>query len=62
LAIVARDFFPGEARKQMENALADAEAALNARFAPDEPHAAHRKPCLRNPKEYCSRTWATREH
>src|ERR1700704_1462343 len=35
-AIVARDFFPGEARKQMEGALADAETAINARFAPDE--------------------------
>ena len=60
--IVARDFFPGEPRKQMESALADAEAALNARFAPDEPHVAHRKPRLRNPKDYRSRTWATREH
>ncbi len=61
-AIVARDFFPGEPRKQMENALADAEAALNAHFAPDEPHASRRKPRLRNPKEYRGRTWATREH
>jgi hypothetical protein len=61
-AIVARDFFPGEPRKQMENALADAEAALNAQFTPDEPHPSHRKPQLRNPKEYRGRTWATREH
>jgi hypothetical protein len=61
-AIVARDFFPGEARKQMETALADAEAALNERFAPDEPHAARGKPRLRNPKEYRGRTWATRQH
>ncbi|MDB6104765.1 MAG: superoxide dismutase [Gammaproteobacteria bacterium] len=41
--LVAQDFFPGQARGQMEAALADAEAALNARFAPDEPHAAHWK-------------------
>jgi len=61
-AIVARDFFPGESRKQMENALADGEAALNAHFAPDEPRAAERKSRLRNPKEYRGRTWATREH
>jgi hypothetical protein len=60
-AIVARDFFPAEPRKQMEGALADAEAALNARFAPDEPHAAHRKIRLRDRKEYRGRTWATRE-
>lgn len=61
-AVVARDFFPGEPRKQMEGALADAEAAVNARFAPDEPHAAHRKIRPRDRKDYRGRTWATREH
>src|SRR5215467_2257782 len=60
-AVVARDFFPGEPRKQMEGALADAEAAINARFAPDEPHAAHRKIQPRERKDYRGRTWATRE-
>jgi hypothetical protein len=60
-AIVARDFFPAEARKQMEGALADAECVLNARFAPDEPHAAHRKLRPRDRKDYRGRTWATRE-
>jgi hypothetical protein len=60
-AVVARDFFPGEPRKQMEGALGDAEAAVNARFAPDEPHAAHRKIRLRDRKDYRGRTWATRE-
>jgi hypothetical protein len=61
-AIVARDFFPAEPRKQIEGALADAEAALNARFAPDEPRAAHRKIRQRNRKDYRGRMWATREH
>lgn len=60
--LVARDFFPGQARGQMEGALADAEAALNARFAPDEPHSAHRKIPRRDRKDYRGRTWATREH
>jgi hypothetical protein len=60
-AIVARDFFPAESRKQMEGALADAEGVLNARFAPDEPHAAHRKIRPRDRKDYTGRTWATRE-
>jgi hypothetical protein len=60
--IATRDFFPREPRKQMEGALADAEAALNARFAPDEPHAAHRKIRVRDRKDYRGRTWATREH
>lgn len=61
-AIATRDFFPAEPRKQMEGALADAEAALNARFAPDEPHAAHRSVRPRERKDYRGRTWATREH
>lgn len=60
-AIASRDFFPGEPRRQMEEALADTEAALNARYAPDEPHAAHRKVRLRERNEYRGRTWATRE-
>jgi hypothetical protein len=60
-AVVARDFFPGEPRKQMEGALADAEAALNARFAPDEPHAARRTIRSRERTDYRGRTWATRE-
>ena len=59
--IVARDFFPGEARKQMESAFAAAEAAINARFAPDEQHAAHGKIRPRKRKDYRGRTWATRQ-
>jgi len=61
-ALAMRDFFPGEPQTQMEGALGDAEAALNARFAPDEPRAAHRKIRLRDRKDYRGRTWATREH
>jgi hypothetical protein len=61
-AIVARDFYPGESRKQMEGALADTERAINARFAPDEPHPAHRRILLRDGKQYRGRIWATREH
>src|SRR5256884_8004635 len=60
--LVARDFFPGQARGQVEGALADAESALNARFAPDEPHAAHRKIPRREIKDYRGRKWVTREH
>lgn len=60
-SVVARDYFPGASRDQVEGALADAEAALNARFAPDEPHPARHKIRRRDPKEYAGRTWATRE-
>lgn len=59
--IVTRDFFCGEPRKQIEGAIAAVEAALNARFAPDEPRAAQRKLRERNREEYQGRTWATRE-
>ena len=61
VAIANRDFFAGEPRKQMDEALADAEGALNARFAPDEPRAAHRKIQPRERRDYRGRTWATRE-
>jgi hypothetical protein len=61
-AIAARDFFPGEALKQMEGALADAERAINARFSPEEPHSAHRRILPRDGREYRGRSWATREH
>ncbi len=61
-AIVARDFFPAEPRRQMEGSLTDAETAINARFAPDEPHAAHRRIRPRHRRDYRGRTVATREH
>ena len=61
-AIVARDFFPAEARKQIATVLEEAEAAANVHFAPDEPRPAHRKTPHLNRKDYRGRTWATREH
>lgn len=60
-ALLARDFFPGKPHAQMEDALHDARTALDARFAPDEPHAARRKIARRRVEEYRGRTWATRE-
>src|ERR1700730_7192832 len=59
--ILARDFFRTESYKQMESALMDAESAFNARFAPDEAHAAHQKIRAHDRKDYRGRTWATRE-
>jgi hypothetical protein len=60
--LIANDFFPGASRQQAEGALADAEAALAARFSPNEPHAAHRKIPRLQSDDYRGRTWATREH
>lgn len=60
-AVVEIDFFPGSPRRQVESALSDAEAALNARFSPDEPHALHGGVPRCDPAKYRGRLWATRE-
>lgn len=61
-AIAATDFFPGAARARVEAALADAEQALNARFAPDEPRAKQTDIPRRRLQDYRGRVWATRRH
>lgn len=60
-ALSAIDFFPGAARRQLESALTDVEAALNARFAPDEPHPARGTVPVREKARYRGRIWATRQ-
>lgn len=57
----ATDYFPGQARVQAQGALAEAEAAVNARFAPDEPTAAPGSIQRRDKADYQGRLWATRE-
>ena len=61
-AIAAIDFFPGTARAQVETALADAERAFNARFAPDEPQGKKAAIPHRRLQDYRGRVWATRRH
>ena len=60
-AAVQVDFFAGPSREQAERALADAEAALNARFSADEPHEAPIELRRRDATRYRCRVWATRE-
>jgi len=60
-AIVERDYFSGKAREQIEVALADAQAALDARFSPGEPRAGGQRIKRLEIKTYRGRTWATRE-
>lgn len=60
-SLVAIDFFAGPTRKQVEHALAELEAAFNARFSPDEPHAAQGGVPKRERAKYRGRIWATRE-
>jgi hypothetical protein len=59
--VTVTDLFPGKPQQQMQSALAQAEAAVNARFSPDEPRAAHRKIPRRAFKDFRAKTWATRE-
>ena len=61
-ATMATDMFPGQSQGQVQGALANAEAALNAQFSPNEPRPAHRKIPRLARKDYLGRTWATREH
>jgi len=60
-ALLAVDFFGGEARRQAESALEELALALDARYSPDEPHAARKKVRTVDAKRYRARTWATRE-
>jgi hypothetical protein len=60
-ALAAIDFFPGEARKQLDGALADIEVTLNAHFSPEEPHPVKRNIVRLDRRNYHGRTWATRE-
>jgi hypothetical protein len=60
--IAAADFFPGSARAQVEAALTDAEHAVNAQFAPDEPHTVQAAIPRRQAADYRGRVWATRRH
>jgi hypothetical protein len=61
-ATAATDFFPGKSQGQVQTALVDVEAALNARFSPNEPRPAHRKIPRRDLKDFRGRIWATRQH
>lgn len=59
-ALSAIDYFPGAAHDQVEQALADAEAAVNRRFSPDEPQAILGNVTPSERADYQDRTWATR--
>lgn len=61
-AVAATDFFPGAARARVETTLTDLEHALNAQFAPDEPHRKKTAIPRRRMQDYRGRVWATRQH
>lgn len=61
VALNTIDYFPGAAQPQVEQALVDAESAVNRRFSPDEPHATPGHPiALRDRVDFQGCIWATR--
>ena len=59
--IVVIDYFPGPAREQAAQVLAEIEAAAMTILSPDEPHAAAGAVQRRDRSAYQGRTWATRK-
>ncbi len=59
-AIVAIDYFPGEAREQAQRAASEAEASVARHFSPDEPLPRRGAIARRARREYQGRQWATR--
>lgn len=60
-ALVAIDYFPGEAQRQLEAALADLERAANRLLSPDEPRPVAGDIVPLSPAKYQGRVWATRQ-
>lgn len=58
--LAAIDFFPGEARRQAEAALAALETDVRRRLAPDEPQAAAGEIARLAPADYRGRVWVSR--
>jgi hypothetical protein len=59
-AVVAQDFFPGEAAGQTRRALEELTQTVNRITSPDEPHTAIGLIRRLNASDYLGRTWATR--
>lgn len=55
------DFFPGEAQRQVDNALRELELACARTLAPDEPQAQDRCIARLRSADYQGRLWATRQ-
>lgn len=60
-ALARIDFFPGEARQQVDSGLRDLELATARTLSPDEPQNAEGKIQPRSIAQYQGRVWATRQ-
>ncbi len=61
-ALLATDFFPGEASLEAEGAWADFSQRINRALSPGEPHETEGQIPRRTIAEYQRRVWATRRH
>ncbi|MDB5849381.1 MAG: hypothetical protein JWP29_3133 [Rhodoferax sp.] len=59
-ALVATDFFPGEATLEAETSWASFNQRITRLLSPDEPHDTEGRIPRRNPADYQGRLWATR--
>ncbi|MBS0348212.1 MAG: chromate resistance protein [Proteobacteria bacterium] len=59
--LVAIDFFPGEARKQADEALREFEQQAARAMAPDEPYSVEHPIARLHHEDYRGRRWATRQ-
>jgi hypothetical protein len=59
--IAQRDFYPGEAKRQAQDALAGLESALQGHLSAGEPHGAKARIRRLDPLKYQGRVWATRK-
>jgi hypothetical protein len=60
--IVRIDFYPGQASRQAQEALAGLESAVQGHFSSDEPHKAKGRIRRLKPLRYQGRVWATRKN
>ena len=59
--LIAIDFFPGEAQRQLDQSIQELELACARVMAPDEPHAMDSVITSLQSSDYQGRTWATRQ-
>jgi hypothetical protein len=62
LEIAETDFYPGQASRQAQDALADFEGSVQRLSSPGEPHKARRRIRRLDPSGYQGRIWATRKN
>jgi hypothetical protein len=60
--LLKTDFYPGQANRQAQDALADLESAVQGHFSPGEPHRAKARIRRLDGQKYQGRVWTTRKN